>query len=338
MRLPRSEIFDEDDGSRMCPAMGSHSGLNYDLIRAINEVQNSMSPKIAVYALLKDILRLLGDEGTQLSWTANPTFRLGLQESPARREIFLGYDCITSHHESGIEIRYTTPDYHCRTFRPNFVFTDTFASNYSFPLIPIKASRLKPANPAEIFCEMLAVNCHPEVYDNPCTMDQEAYVIHNVHDEITVWFARLPNSYLRAVHLLGKDVLREMRGELPRVILRRTRPFRVLDPEKMIAFVREMVEFLGYIKSGEAPCSILYNWEGNPLYFVEENDDEDNEMKLLIREYDVLVRGIPQVMDEFEYRGKTPAVNSDDIEKNAKRVRSGGIFGDSKFPYDSNSE
>jgi hypothetical protein len=131
---------------------------------------------------------------------------------------------------------------------------------------------------SQIFCEMLGQCCYKRFYtdenmeyqevhlSSKCSYDQP-FVIHCSHDSVTIYFANLPNEYLRTIAKNGK-IIRSDSSDSSQlgVTLRRTRKYHMRDPQELIKLVKTVVHLLCHLTSGQAHVGYLFNYDGNPLH------------------------------------------------------------------------
>jgi hypothetical protein len=131
----------------------------------------------------------------------------------------------------------------------------------------------------QIFCEMLGQTCYREFYENTQMEYQEvslhniitnvpqAFVIHGSHSSITIYYAKLPNTYLSEIAKYGAKYLQ--RSTLKQhVKLCRTKKFHMRHTGERVELFNLLAKLLWYLISGRSHAGHLFNHEHNPLHHI----------------------------------------------------------------------
>lgn len=95
----------------------------------------------------------------------------------------------------------------------------------------------------------------------------QAFVIHGSHSSITIYYAKLPNSYLSEIAKYGAKYLQ--RSTLrQRVKLRRTKKFRMRYTAERVELFELLAKLLWYLISGKSHVGYLFNHSDNPLHKI----------------------------------------------------------------------
>jgi hypothetical protein len=105
-------------------------------------------------------------------------------------------------------------------------------------------------------------------FPHDCT-NSKAFAIHCRHDTIRIYYAHLPNVYLRRILDHGAEQgkhLNDYPGRCNRVSLRRTRPYRGRFPKELSLLFEEVASLILHLSSGKARTGYLFNYPENPLH------------------------------------------------------------------------
>lgn len=96
--------------------------------------------------------------------------------------------------------------------------------------------------------------------------EDQAFTLHCRHTTMVIYYAKLPNSYLKDIVHLGADYASKRPNV--RVELRRTRKFYMKKNEDCVELFGLFARLLTYLASGESHVGYLYNYEGNPIHEI----------------------------------------------------------------------
>ena len=126
---------------------------------------------------------------------------------------------------------------------------------------------------------MLGQTCHKDFYEHTPTSYQEvltpqhydlhlqAFVIHGSHSSVTIYYAKLPHTYLAEIARYGKRYL-ERSVTKQHVALRRTKKFHLQHTGERVELFQLLAKLLWYLINGECHVGYLYNYEGNPIHRI----------------------------------------------------------------------
>jgi hypothetical protein len=117
----------------------------------------------------------------------------------------------------------------------------------------------------QIFCEMLGQVCYKEFYENETSEYQEAFVIFGTHSTISIYYAKLPNSYLADIAQYGVRYMERSPNKY-RVKLRCTKKYHMRVTKERVELFHVVAKLLWYLISGKSHVGYLYNYDDNPLH------------------------------------------------------------------------
>jgi hypothetical protein len=92
-------------------------------------------------------------------------------------------------------------------------------------------------------------------------------VVHGSHSSVTIYYAKLPHTYLAEIARYGKRYLQRSATK-QRVALRRTKKFHLQHTGEWVELFQLLAKLLWYLISGESHVGYLHNYEGNPLHRI----------------------------------------------------------------------
>ena len=130
----------------------------------------------------------------------------------------------------------------------------------------------------QIFCEMLGQTCYREFYENSQMEYQEvcsqfpyrflmcqAFVIHGSHSSITLYYTKLPNTYLSEIAKFGAKYLK--RSSLKQhVNLCHTKKFHLRNTAERVELFSLLSKLFWYLISGKSHAGYLFNYDDSPLH------------------------------------------------------------------------
>lgn len=101
----------------------------------------------------------------------------------------------------------------------------------------------------------------------PKMTDIQAFVIHGSHSSVTIYYAKLPNSYLSEIAKHGAKYLQ--RSVLKqRIQLRRTKKYHMRHTAERVELFTLLAKLLWYLVSGKSHVGYLFNHNDNPLHKI----------------------------------------------------------------------
>jgi len=91
------------------------------------------------------------------------------------------------------------------------------------------------------------------------------------HSSITIYYCKLPNSYLAAIAQYGGSYLTRA-TERQTVNLRRTKKFRMRNTEERIELFVLLAKLLWCLRSGRSHAGYLFNYATNPIHNIVNSD------------------------------------------------------------------
>jgi hypothetical protein len=133
----------------------------------------------------------------------------------------------------------------------------------------------------QIFCEMLGQTCYKEFFENNEMKYQEvssllsimsltsskAFVIYANHSSVTIYYAHLPNLYLREISKYGKKY-NTCRTFQRQIQLRRTKKHSLRNTSERVELFILLAKLLSYLISGRSHVGYLYDYNDNPLHKI----------------------------------------------------------------------
>lgn len=117
---------------------------------------------------------------------------------------------------------------------------------------------------AQMFGEMLAQVCHPELFKTNLDGYQESFVIYCRHDKAALFYAKLPHKYLQWVAEEKNKSQNKYRTIIP---LKRTRWYLMRFGDERAAFFELLAKLLWYLGSGKSHVGFCRNeHDSNPIY------------------------------------------------------------------------
>jgi hypothetical protein len=105
----------------------------------------------------------------------------------------------------------------------------------------------------------------PRIGSIQSTNVSQAFVIHVSHSSISIYYSKLPNSYLSEISRNGvKHSQKSKQG----VKLRRTKKYRLRDTEERVELFQLLAKLLWYLISGKSHVGYLFNYEDNPIHKI----------------------------------------------------------------------
>jgi hypothetical protein len=93
----------------------------------------------------------------------------------------------------------------------------------------------------------------------------QAFVIHTSHSSISIYYSKLPNSYLSEISRNGvKHSQKSKQG----VKLLRTKKYRMRDTKERVELFQLLAKLLCYLISGKSHVGYLFNYEENPIHKI----------------------------------------------------------------------
>jgi hypothetical protein len=129
----------------------------------------------------------------------------------------------------------------------------------------------------QIFCEMLGQTCYPEYYKRKeseyqevlplfvLLSDSQAFILHGHHVSLYIYYARLPNEYLKDIVSYGEDYVDKCINAQT-VHLRRTKKFRMTNTAERVEFFTLFAQLLMYLISGKSHVGYLLDYTENPIH------------------------------------------------------------------------
>jgi hypothetical protein len=128
----------------------------------------------------------------------------------------------------------------------------------------------------QMFCEMLGQVCYKEFYENPKSEYQEvppspvvsnpqAFVIYGTHSTISIYYTKLPNTYLADIAKHGIHYLQRSTSK-QHVKLRCTKKYHMRVASERVELFLVLAKLLWYLISGKSHVGYLFNYDGNPLH------------------------------------------------------------------------
>jgi hypothetical protein len=109
-------------------------------------------------------------------------------------------------------------------------------------------------------------------------------VFHARHTTFYIFYARIPNRYLKDIAMYGANY-RNRVAEPDRIIIQHSRPHRMRLPKHQAAFFRLLANVLYYVLSGSSRVGVLAAQPWNPYYRTNATDaipEEPEELDLQI--------------------------------------------------------
>ena len=95
----------------------------------------------------------------------------------------------------------------------------------------------------------------------------KAFVLHGSHSSVTIYYAKLPHSYLAEIARHGKNYLHRCATK-QRISLRRTKKFHLQHTGERVELYRILAKLLWYLIGGRSHVGYLFNYAENPLHRI----------------------------------------------------------------------
>jgi hypothetical protein len=93
----------------------------------------------------------------------------------------------------------------------------------------------------------------------------QAFLIHGSHSTVTIYYTKLPNTYLAEIAKFGAKYLQ--RSSLKqRVNLCHTKKFHMRNTVERVELFNLLSKLLWYLISGKSHVGYLFNYDNNPLH------------------------------------------------------------------------
>jgi hypothetical protein len=116
---------------------------------------------------------------------------------------------------------------------------------------------------AQIYAEMLGQVCRPEFYNRLENDYQEAFVGQIRHAKITLFYAKLPNSYLSRISQHGAKYAAKFPDK---VLLYQSQSYSMKKAEDQGGFYRLLTNLLWYLANGNSHVGYLCNCRQNSFF------------------------------------------------------------------------
>ncbi len=158
---------------------------------------------------------------------------------------------------------------------------------------------------------------------------RQAFVIHCRHDAVRIYYAELPNVYLRRIFKYGAEQWKHLDEYLgykraDRVKLRRTRVYHFRSPKELGLLFQEVAYLILYLRSGQARTGYLFNYPENPLHKLVKNpliDLANGRVKLRSKLRSMMRSKMTIKMRMYQLRGMNPIAMHQHCQPSKKKMR-----------------
>lgn len=95
----------------------------------------------------------------------------------------------------------------------------------------------------------------------------QAFVIHALHAKVTIYYARLPSTYLANIAKYGFKYLKKS-PDKTHVTLARSPAFHLTDTTERVEFFKILAKLLYYMVSGRSHLGYLHNHYDNRIHQI----------------------------------------------------------------------